>query len=86
MTDRIQKGSLEIAAELHDLVVNEIAPGTGVDPDHFWGELEAILKDLAPKNKALLEKREAIQAQMDEWYKARKGQAIDMAEYKQFLS
>jgi malate synthase len=86
MTDRIQKGSLEIAAELHDLVVNEIAPGTGVDPEHFWAELESILKDLAPKNKALLEKRETIQAQLDEWYKARKGQAIDMAEYKQFLT
>ena len=57
MTDRIQKGGLEIAAELHDLVVNEIAPGTGVDPEHFWAELESILKDLAPKNKALLEKR-----------------------------
>ena len=34
MTDRIQKGSLEIAAELHDLVVNEIAPGTGVVKAH----------------------------------------------------
>ena len=31
MTDRIKKGGLEIAAELHDLVANEIAPGTGVE-------------------------------------------------------
>ena len=86
MTDRIQKGGLEIAAELHDLVVNEIAPGTGVDPEHFWAELESILNDLAPKNKALLAKRDDLQKQIDAWHKARVGQAIDMAEYKQFLT
>ena len=86
MTDRIQKGGLEIAAELHDLVVNEIAPGTGVDPEHFWAELESILNDLAPKNKALLAKRDDLQKQIDAWHKARAGQAIDMAEYKQFLT
>ena len=46
MTDRIKKGGLEIAAELHDLVANEIAPGTGVEADHFWTQMENILADL----------------------------------------
>ena len=86
MTDRITKGSLEIAPVLHDLVVNEIIPGTGVDPEHFWAELENILADLAPKNKALLAKRDEIQTRIDAWHQARKGQAIDMAEYKTFLT
>ena len=48
MTDRIKKGGLEIAAELHDLVANEIAPGTGVEADHFWTQMETILADLVP--------------------------------------
>ena len=85
MTDRIKKGSLEIATALHDLVVNEIIPGTGVDPEHFWAELEQILADLAPKNKALLAKRDDIQARIDAWHKERKGQPFDQAEYKRFL-
>jgi len=85
MTDRIQKGGLDVAKELHDLVANEIAPGTGVDPEHVWAELEKILADLAPRNKALLAKREDIQKKIDAWHLDRKGQTIDPAEYKTFL-
>ena len=85
MTDRIKKGGLEIAAELHDLVANEIAPGTGVEPDHFWTQLETILADLAPRNKALLAKRDQIQKTIDAWHLERKGAKIDLNEYKDFL-
>ncbi|ASK34254.1 malate synthase G [Alcanivorax sp. N3-2A] len=86
MTDRIKKGGLEIAAELHDLVANEIAPGTGVDPEHFWAQLEKILADLAPRNKALLAKRDDIQARIDAWHLERKGKQLDLGEYKRFLT
>ncbi len=86
MTDRIKHGTLEIAPVLHDLVVNRIIPGTGVDAGKFWSELEKIATDLMPKNKALLAKRDQIQAQMDAWYQARQGKPLDMAEYKAFLS
>jgi len=85
MTDRIKKGGLEIAAELHDLVANEIAPGTGVEPDHFWTQMETILADLAPRNKALLAKRDEIQKTIDAWHLERKGAKIDLNEYKDFL-
>jgi len=86
MTERTKIGGLEIATKLYDLVANEIAPGTGVTPDHFWAELEKILADLAPKNKALLAKRDDIQAKVDAWHQQRAGKAIDMAEYKAFLT
>ncbi|HLR17807.1 MAG TPA: malate synthase G [Alcanivoracaceae bacterium] len=86
MTERIKKGALEIASELHDLVVNEIIPGTGVEPEHFWAELESILTDLAPKNKALLAKRDELQEKIDAWHKERKGQDINLDEYKAFLT
>ncbi len=85
MTARIQKGGLQIAQELYDLIENEIAPGTGVDVDHFWAEFETILNDLAPKNKALLAKRDDLQAQIDAWHKERSGQKHDAASYKAFL-
>ncbi|MCH8542987.1 MAG: malate synthase G [Alcanivorax sp.] len=86
MTDRIRQGALEIAPVLYNLVEKEIAPGTGVDTAHFWAELEKILTDLVPKNKALLAKRDELQTRIDAWHQARKGQKIDMAEYKAFLT
>ncbi len=85
MTERIQAGGLQVARVLHDLVANEIAPGTGVDPSHFWTELEAIISELAPVNKALLARRDELQAQIDAWHQQRRGQAHNAAEYRAFL-
>ncbi|NVK43716.1 MAG: malate synthase G, partial [Oceanospirillaceae bacterium] len=85
MNDRIRVGSLQIAKPLYELIAREIAPGTGIEPDRFWHAFEAIVDDLTPKNRALLEKRDEIQCHMDEWHRAHKGQPLDMAEYKAFL-
>jgi len=84
MTQRIQQGGLQIADTLYNLVNDKIIPGTGLDAAEFWQSLELILDDLAPKNRALLEKRETLQAQIDEWHRAQKGQ-LDAKAYKQFL-
>ena len=85
MTDRIQQGSLHIAAVLHQLLENEIAPGTGVSPGQFWQGFESIVNDLAPRNAELLEKRETIQAQIDAWHREHPGAGYDKAAYKAFL-
>ena len=84
MTERIQIGGLQVAKVLSDLVSDKIAPGTGVEPAKFWAELEAILADLAPKNRQLLQKRDDLQAQIDTWH--RDNQAFDASAYKQFLT
>jgi len=85
MTQRIQKGGLQIADVLYQLVEQQIAPGTGVENDHFWSQFEAILTDLAPKNKALLAKRDELQLSIDSWHQANPGPISNMAAYKQFL-
>ena len=77
MTDRIKKGGLEIAAELHDLVANEIAPGTGVEADHFWTQMENILADLVPRNEMLLTKRDQMQEVIDVFHMEKKGAKIE---------
>ncbi|MCV6625979.1 MAG: malate synthase G, partial [Cellvibrionaceae bacterium] len=84
MTQRISKGGLQIDAALYQLVNEQIAPGTGVDVEHFWAQFEAILNDLAPKNRALLAKREDLQAKIDAWHQA--NPKLDMAAYKAFLT
>ena len=86
MTARIQKGGLQVSKVLHDLLVDEIVPGTGIDAETVWSELESILKDLAPRNRELLAIREQLQAKIDSWHKERAGQPHNAAEYKKFLA
>lgn len=85
MTEHVQVGGLQVAKVLFDFVNNEAIPGTGVSAEQFWVGAEKIINDLAPKNKALLAKRDALQAQIDAWHQARKGQAHDAVAYKAFL-
>ena len=86
MPQTVAVGELKVDANLYDLIENEIAPGTGVDADSFWLSLEKIVKDLAPKNRALLEKRAALQKQIDAGCLARRGRPIDAQVDKIFLT
>ena len=85
MTDHVQVGGLKVAKVLFDFVNNEAIPGTGVNAEQFWAGAQNIINDLAPKNRALLAKRDSLQASIDGWHQARKGQAHDAAAYKAFL-
>ena len=60
MTERVQRGSLQVAAVLNDLLEQDIAPGTGISPEAFWQAFEAIVTDLAPRNRALQAARLAV--------------------------
>ncbi|WP_312374675.1 malate synthase G [Stutzerimonas nitrititolerans] len=85
MTERVQVGGLQVAKVLYDFVNNEAIPGTGVDAAAFWAGADSVIHDLAPKNRALLAKRDELQAQIDAWHQARAGQAHDAVAYKAFL-
>ena len=85
MPQRIECAGLQVAEALHKLLVNEIAPGTGIDPDTFWQGLADIWSSLGPVNERLLAKRESLQAQIDHWHKERRSKAFDPIEYQAFL-
>src|ERR687891_488773 len=85
MANSVEIGGIKIDEELYRLVRDEIAPGTGVNADRFWKSFGEIVRDLAPKNRALLEKRDRLQEQIDEYHMARKGQPFKREEYKTFL-
>lgn len=70
---------------LHGFVEQELLPGTGVEPAAFWKALEAILADFTPRNAELLKVRDDLQARIDAWWQARKGQPYDVAEATAFL-
>jgi malate synthase len=83
MTQYAASGDLRIAAPLHDLVRDEIAPGTGIDPEQVWQLLERIVQELGPRNQALLEKRDRLQAEIDAWLSS--GRPTDPESSKAFL-
>jgi len=82
MTARIQKGKLAIAKELYDFIENEALPGSGLDSETYWKNFEQVVVDLSPKNKALLAKRDEIQAKIDEWHR---NNEFELEAYKAFL-
>jgi malate synthase len=78
--------SLAVADLLHAFVEQELLPGSGVAPAAFWSTLEGLLKDFQPRNRALLERRDALQTQIDAWWKDRHGQPFDLAAQTEFLT
>ncbi len=86
MSQRVQTGGLQVAEDLYNFINNEALPQTGVEADQYWAAFDAIVHELAPRNRELLAKRDAIQAQIDSWHKERQGQAFDLDAYKAFLT
>jgi malate synthase len=82
---RTNAGGLSVATVLYDFVVNEALPGTDLSADGFWGGFGALVTAFSPRNRALLDKRDALQAKIDAWHLDHKGQPFDAAKYQAFL-
>jgi len=85
MTQRTDRNGLQVASELCALVEDQILPGTGLSSDSFWAGFATLLQDFAPRNRALLDQRDALQARIDTWHRERVGIPHDAEAYKQFL-
>ncbi len=82
---RINIHRLQVAQELHQFIEDQVLPGTGIEPAHFWAGFDAIVADLAPKNRALLAERDRLQTELDGWHRAHPGPIADMPAYRVFL-
>ncbi|WP_112875072.1 malate synthase G [Paracoccus endophyticus] len=85
MTHYVERHGLSVAAQLARLVEDEVLIA-GVTADAFWSGYAAILRDLGPDNRALLDRRAELQRQIDDWHRARRGQPHDAAAYEAFLT
>ena len=85
MTDYVVHGDIKIAQSLHDLVRDEIAPGTGIAAEAVWSLLDHVVSTLGPRNRALLAKRDSLQATIDPWLAARRGQPLEPKTTAAFL-
>ena len=85
MSTYVNKGNLKVSKSLDTLINKKVCDSIEVTPEIFWNAFEEILNEFTPKNKALLEKREILQKQIDEWHISKKGTDFDKEAYKDFL-
>ena len=85
MTHRVPAGRSRVAAELHAFVEDEVLPGLELASGDFWRGFDSLLHEFAPLNRDLLARRRALQAEIDSWHKARRGQPVDADAYRAFL-
>ncbi|NNG19828.1 malate synthase G [Naumannella sp. ID2617S] len=85
MSERIEQGRLQIDRELYEFVRDEALPGTDVDGAAFWSGAEQLLAELGPRRTALLERRDELQAKIDQWHRDNPG-PIDQSNYEDFLT
>lgn len=83
MTNRIQRGDLQVSEVLDKLITEKVCVNIDVEPDHFWNSFNAIVKEFTPRNKALLAEREELQTKIDNWHKENK--EFNKEQYKEFL-
>jgi len=86
MMATIDKAGLQVADVLVRFIEDQALPGTGITADAFWAGMADIYARFAPENRALLDRRDALQAKMDAWHVAQAGGAPDIAAYKAFLT
>ncbi|SAL06075.1 malate synthase G [Caballeronia calidae] len=85
MSEMSERNGLKVAQSLERFVETEALPGTGVDKKAFWAGFSAIVHDLAPLNRALLDERGRMQALLDRWHDEHPGPIADMNAYRSFL-
>ncbi len=78
--------SLVVAEDLRTFLSEEALPGTGLSADQFWSGFAALVRDLAPRNRALLDRRDGLQADIDSWHRDHRGQPHDPAAYAAYLT
>ncbi len=85
MTNYVERAELQVADTLANFVETQALPGTGVASADFWTGLSALVHDLGPKNRALLDTRANLQAKIDAWHVANRADHFDANAYQQFL-
>ncbi len=85
MSTYIESHGLKVETAFHQFLNTEVLPGTGLDPVAFWAGFSALVLELTPRNRALLAKRDQLQAQIDQWHQAHRGAAFNAAAYESFL-
>ncbi|MFC4294903.1 malate synthase G [Novosphingobium tardum] len=86
MEQRVERSGLQVDRALAQFIDDEVLAPLGRDPAQFWAGFAAICDRFTPRNRALLARRDELQAQIDAWHLERRGQPIDGQAYRAFLT
>jgi malate synthase len=79
------RADLTVDDGLADFVETELLAGLDIPAERFWRGLADLVEDLGPRNRALLDRRDALQAAIDTWYRDNRQRPIDVAAEETFL-
>ena len=85
MKDRVEKHGLQVATILADFIEQQALPGTGIEAEAFWKGFSSLIHEKGERNRTLLEKRESLQQQIDEWHTANRDGPFDHETYEEYL-
>ena len=81
----MKRSGLTVDPDLAAFIETEALPGSGIEPDRFWSGLAQLVAELGPRNRALLDKRAALQTKIDTWYEAHLARSFDPGAHESFL-
>lgn len=76
---------MSVSESFARFVVDEMLPGTGIEPSAWWSTLDELLTTFTPRNRQLLHVRAELQRRIDDWHRDRMGTSFDVAAYESFL-
>jgi len=85
VNDRVEKSGLRVDAALAQFIEQEVLAPRGTDAAAFWDGFAELLRRFAPRNLALLDRRDWLQAKIDRWHAERRGKPHEAAAYRAFL-
>ena len=85
MSEYEERAGLQVDSALATFVERDVLAPLGRDADQFWAGFADLLERFAPRNRALLARREELQAQIDQWHIERRGKPLDLEAYCNFL-
>jgi malate synthase len=85
MPETVRVDHIDVDTRLYGFVTREVMPGLGLDEAGFWSGFAALVRRMAPRNAALLQRRDLLQANIDAWHQQHPGARFDPAAYRAFL-
>ncbi|HYE40573.1 MAG TPA: malate synthase G, partial [Ramlibacter sp.] len=85
MTEKTAIHGLQVDSALKRFLDEQVLPTVGLDNARFWQGFDAIVRELSPRNAALLAERDRLQSELDAWHRKNPGPIRDMAGYRGFL-